>query len=92
MSEYIQIETELSDDGHTIYFYTNLPLTSETVEHYESPEDMEVGSPLAQAFTICTGIERLTIEGSEIAIIKSQDIDWFVIVEDVSAILKDFFL
>lgn len=92
MSEYIEIETELSDDGEEMYFYTNLKLTEGAAEIYESSGEMEEGSPVAQALSIIEGIARLQIEGDEIVITRQSDAPWHIIVADVSAALKDFFL
>jgi hypothetical protein len=92
MSEYIEIETELSDDGEEMLFYTNLTLTEGEAEQYDSPTAMEEGSPVAQALAVIEGIARLEIDGSEMAVIREQNAPWHVIVADVSAALKDFFL
>ena len=92
MSEYIEIETELSDDGQEMYFYTNLTLAEGEAEQYDSPAAMEEGSPVAQALALLAGIARLQIEGSEMIITREPDAPWHVIVADVSAALKDFFL
>ncbi len=92
MSEYIEIETELSDDGQRMVLYTNLTLTDQKQEIYASPNAMEEGSPLAQALSVIPGIAHLTIEGGDMTLIKDPDTDWYAIVADVSAAIKDFFL
>lgn len=92
MSEYIEIETELSDGGGEMYFYTNLTLADGEAEQYDSPTAMEEGSPVAQALAIIEGIARLQIDGQEMIITRESDAPWHVIVADVSAALKDFFL
>ena len=92
MSEYIEIETELSDDGDEMFFYTNLTLAEGKAEQYDSLAAMEEGSPVAQALAIVEGIARLEIEGREMVITREPDAPWHVIVADVSAALKDFFL
>ena len=92
MSEYIEIETELSDDGDEMFFFTNLTLAEGGVEQYDSPAVMEEGSPVAQALAVIEGIARLQIEGREMTITREPDAPWHVIVADVSAALKDFFL
>lgn len=92
MSEYIEIETELSDDSEEMYFFTNLTLSDGAAEQYESPAEMEEGSPVAQALALLEGIARLRIEGREMTITREPDYPWHVIVADVSAALKDFFL
>ncbi len=92
MSEYIEIETELSDDGQRMHFYTNLTLTDQDQETYHSLDEMEEGSPLAQALSVIPGIAHLTIAGSDMTLAKEPDTDWYAIVADVSAAVKDFFL
>jgi len=92
MSEYIEIETETGDDG-MILFHTNLPLTTEGREEiYESPEALDEGSPVAQALSVVSGIEALTMNGGELAVAAAANADWHTIVADVTAALKDFFL
>ncbi|MCA9962163.1 MAG: NifU N-terminal domain-containing protein [Chloroflexota bacterium] len=92
MSEYIEIDTELSDDGQRMHVYTNLTLGERAQESYASPAEMEEGSPLVQALAIIPGIVELTISGSDMLISKEDDADWYAIVADVSAAIKDFFL
>lgn len=91
MSEYIEIETEISDDNSELYVYTNLSL-SETEEIYHSIEEMEEGSPIAQALAGCDGIAVLEIDGGDMTIQRTDDAAWHAIVTDLSAMLKDFFL
>ncbi len=91
MSEYIEIETELSDDGEELYVYTNLSL-SEGEERYASIAEMEDGSPIAQALTGCDGIAALEIDGREMTIWRTEEAAWHAIVGDLSDMLKDFFL
>ena len=92
MSEYIEIETEMSDDGEEILIYTNLALTEGGVEEYDSVAEMEEGSPVAQALAVVAGIGRLRMEENELIVIPEPGADWHIIVEDISAALKDFFL
>ena len=92
MSEYIEIETELSDDGTEMYFYTNLQLSDQGVEEYQSMAEMEEGSPVAQALAVIEGINYLRLEDDEMAIKRDPTAPWHSIVADVSAALKDFFL
>jgi len=56
MSEYIEIETEPSEDGKKIVFYTNLRLAEGAAEQYDSRDSLERGSPVAQALTTIDGI------------------------------------
>ncbi len=92
MSEYIEIETEESDDGNVMHFYTNLKLAEEGVETYDSVTAMEEGSAIAQALSVIEGILYLRIEEGEMSITRDAMTPWHAIVGDVSAILKDFFL
>ncbi len=91
MSEYIEIEAELSDDGVQLYFYTNLQL-SESQETYTSKNEMEEGSPVAQALAVVEGIVALEINSQEIVVTLDPEISWHAVVEDTNASLKDFFL
>lgn len=92
MSEYIEIETEMSDDGSRMHFFTNLTLTEQDEEQYESAAEMEEGSPVAQALAVVPGIAALRLAGDEMTITRRPDAEWYSIVADVSAALKDFFL
>lgn len=92
MSEYIEIETEFGDDGRSLFIATNLALTDGIVESYESLADMEEGSPLAQALSVIEGIERLTLNGRTLTLIREPDAPWHHLVADITAALKDFFL
>lgn len=92
MSEYIEIETEASDDGKRIIVYTNLRLAEGDVENYNSRESLEEGSPVAHALAMIDGIARLRIEDSDLFITRDPDVEWHIIVEDISTALKDFFL
>jgi hypothetical protein len=92
MSEYIEIETEATDDPAVINFSTNLSLTDEGAEEYGSAEEMEEGTPLAQAISHVEGIQGLRIEGSNLAVTRDLETPWHIVVADVSAAIKDFFL
>ena len=92
MSEYIEIETEANDDGKRIIVYTNLRLAEGYVEDYNSRESLEEGSPVAQALAMIDGIAHLRIEDSDLIITREPDVEWHIIVEELSAALKDFFL
>jgi hypothetical protein len=92
MSEYIEIETESSDDDRVMYFYTNLRLAEDGGESYESVEMMEQGSPFAQALSVVEGIMQVHIEDSELALTRDPEVSWHAIVADVSAVIRDFFL
>ncbi len=92
MSEYIEIETELSDDGRFLTVYTNLRLNEGEVEQYDSAKAAEEGTPVAQALAVIEGICTLHIEGSDLTVQRDPDIPWHNIISDISAALKDFFL
>lgn len=92
MSEYIEIETEMSDDGRTMHISTNLRLAEGESEIYHSSEEMEEGSPVAQTLAVIEGIVVLRIEDTDLVITREPDADWHIIVADISAALKDFFL
>lgn len=92
MSEYIEIEAELSENGDSITFYTNLKLGEEDSEFYDSVEAMEEGSPVAQTLSAVDGILRLQIDGQEMVITRDLQVPYHAIVADVSNALKDFFL
>jgi hypothetical protein len=92
MSEYMEIETELSDDGRHLLIYSNLKLAEGDPESYASITEMEVGSPVAQALAMVVGIETLRIDGRDLTITRTPDSDWHIIVAEVSAALKEFFL
>jgi hypothetical protein len=92
MSEYIEIETEPSDDNRVMYFYTNLTLTDQQSEAYASLEEMEEGSPLAQALAVVEGLATMEIEGGDLSVTRSDEAEWHMIVRDITAVIKDFFL
>lgn len=92
MSEYIEIETEISDDGRTLTVYTNLRLNDGEAEKYHSNEEMEEGSPVAQALAVIEGIISLQIQDSDLTVRREPDTPWHIIISDISAALKDFFL
>lgn len=92
MSEYIEVEAELREGG-VILFETNLPLAGEEVpEAYRSPSEMEEGSPLAQALATVGGVLSLQISANSLLVQTEADADWHVVIADVTAVLKDFFL
>lgn len=92
MSEYIEIESELSDDGRSVTFYTNLPLTQGEVEQYNTLDEMVEGSPLAQALSVVDGLCTLRLEGDEMELTPDEELGVQTIINDITAVLKDFFL
>lgn len=91
MTEYIDIRPELTDDSAVMRLVTNLVLSDER-EVYESPEQGEEGSTLAQALFAIPGLVALTIETRDLLIWRSPDVEWHDLIEDVSDALRDFFL
>lgn len=92
MSEYIEITTEMSEDGAAVHFFTNLRLADQDEEIYASVPDMEEGSPLAQALAMIPGLARIHIRGDELTAWRAPEAAWHALVEDVTAVLKEFFL
>lgn len=93
MSEYISIEPEISEDGRTIIFQTNLSLTEPGErEVYASAAAMDEGSPVAQCLSVVGGMERLTLADDVLVVELEPDAVAHVIIADVAAALRDFFL
>lgn len=94
MSEYIEIETETTEDLHCMHLVTNVALTGvrQHVEHYGSTTEMEEGSPLAQALAYVEGIAELQFDDKTMTIVRDPDVPWHVIIADVTAAVKEFFL
>jgi hypothetical protein len=92
MSEYIEFSTEEGEDSDSIYILTNLPLTEGEIEEYDSQEAMELGSPVAQALAAVHGLHFIRLQNSEIYARRQPATDWYAIIEDITAVLKDFFL
>ena len=92
MSEYIELNADLSDDPLVGVIETNLKLAVDGDELYASAESLLEGSPVAQSLAGILGIAELIIEEHALIITRDPDVEWYAIVEDVSAALKDFFL
>ena len=92
MSEYMEIETETTDDPNVMRFLTNLTLCVEGKESYDSVEAMEEGSALAQALAFVEGITALELDGQDMLVTSDGDMPWHIIISEISAIVKDFFL
>ena len=93
MTEYIDIRAEPSDDPEMMVILTNLDLTSGgPPETYETPDEGESGSPVAQAIFTIPGIAWLRLEGRQASLRRMPDVEWHDLIEDVSDVLKDFFL
>ena len=92
MSEYMEIESEMTDNPAVMHIHTNLPLAVGNVEIYHSLEEMEEGSAVAQALSFIDGIERLKIDQHQLTVTRDPEVPWHIIVSEVTAVLKDFFL
>jgi hypothetical protein len=92
MSEYIEIMAESGDEPGTLQLSTNVRLTEGTAEQYDSPAALEEGSALAQALACVPGVRRLHLQGSEMAVWYDPEAPPHVIVADLSAAIRDFFL
>ena len=92
MSEYIEFETEETDNPNILIVETNIPLATEGVEEYDSAEAMLEGSPVAQAIGIIPGIEHILIDEHTLTITRDPFFEWYTITEDIRASLVDFFL
>ena len=92
MSEYIEFDFEITDDPLIGVIETNMVLAVDGAELYESAEALEDGPPVAQALAFVPGVRHLIIEKHTLTITSDEDVEWFAIVEDISAALRDFFL
>ncbi len=93
MSEYVTVETQITDNPHILLLLTNQRLAVDGEEVYSSYEEGDVGSPIAQMlFNGVRGIVALTISGSQITITRDPDVPWEAIIDDVRDALRDFFL
>ncbi len=92
MSEYISIEAEPTEELNTVLIHTNLTLAPDGIEVYPDLASGEIGSPLAQTIFAIEGILALTIDGSDMLIQHTDDLELFVLVDEIDAALKDFFL
>jgi hypothetical protein len=93
MSEYVTVETELTDHPDEIEIYTNQRLSRNAPEVYANRDSGSIGSPLAQTlFYAMPGILALTIHEDSLTITRDPGYTWEVIVDDVRDALRDFFL
>lgn len=92
MSEYIEIGTEETDDPDTLRLVTNIRLTDGEAQAYDSAESMALGAPLAQLLAAVPGIRRLRLEEHNLWLTREPEAEWYWLVEDVSSVLKEFFL
>jgi|GEM_PF-6241252 len=92
MSEYIEIRTESGEEPGMLILTTNVRLSEGTAERYESPEALEEGSPLAQALAWVPGIRRLQLREHELTVWYDPGVAQHVVIADLSAAIRDFFL
>ncbi len=92
MSEYIEVSAENTDDPTTMLVRTNLLLTDEGTEMYLTTQEMEEGSALAQAIAPIEGIVRLRIEENNVKMWRDLEVPWHLIISEITAALKEFFL
>ena len=93
MSEYVTVETQATDDPNVLVMLTNMTLTPEGDEVYNSFEDGDEGSPIAQMlFNGVRGILALTITTHSLLITRDPDVPWEEIADEVRDALRDFFL
>lgn len=92
MSEYIEFEVNEHDEDNVIELVYNILLAADGREIYQSAEQCEEGSPLAQALAIIPGIKHLMIDASTLTITRDDDTEWYAIIEDIRAAIVDFFL
>jgi hypothetical protein len=93
MSEYVTVEGRLTDDLNVLEIVTNQQLAVADDEHYQSFDEGDQGSPIAQMlFSGVQGIRALTIRGNILIITRDPEVPWEAIVDDVRDALRDFFL
>ena len=93
MSEYVTIDTRVTSNPDVIEIITNMTLTDGREEVYQSYEEGDQGSPIAQMlFNGVGGIAGLVITPNTLAIVREPDVSWEAIVDDVRDALRDFFL
>ena len=92
MSEYIEFEAELTADPAVMIISTNLVLAEGGEEEYDSPAAMELGSPLAQMLSPIDGLVKLKIAENELIVTGDEQIPWHIIVAEITATIREFFL
>ena len=92
MSEYIEIESESTDNPSVMIVHTNLALSVAGPERYVSVDSMEEGSAVAQALAMIEGIVTLQIAAHDLVVEYDDETPWHNIEAEISAALKDFFL
>ncbi len=92
MSEYIEIESEPTDEPNVMLLRTNLALAVGGLERYDSVSAMEEGSAVAQALAMIEGILSLQIETHNLLVEIDPFTPWHLVEAEIIAALKDFFL
>jgi hypothetical protein len=93
MSEYFSLTAELTDDTDVMEITTSETLTHEPEEIYRTPEEGQIGSPIAQTlFHAASGIQALSIIEDTLIVQRAPGIVWEVLIDDIRDALRDFFL
>ena len=93
MSEYVTVETQITDDPNRLEILTNQRLAVGEDEVYSDFASGDEGSPIAQMlFNGVRGIQALSITGSSLLITRDPDVPWEDIADEVRDALRDFFL
>lgn len=93
MSEYVTIEVEYTNNSAVADLFINQVLTRDEQETYASPDEGEVGSPIAQMlFTAVDGIEKLVITEDCLTITRDETVPWESIIDEVRDALRDWYL
>jgi hypothetical protein len=92
MSEYITVSAQSGDDPDLVQLITNLNLVPDGPESYASRDEGDSGSPLAQALFGIDGLAALDIDGGTLIVRRDPDVEWHMLIDEITAALKDFFL
>lgn len=93
MSEYVTVEVEYTQNPLVADLFINQSLTLQDEEAYQSSEEGEVGSPIAQMlFTAVDGIQALIITEDCLTITREETIPWESIIDEVRDALRDWYL
>lgn len=93
MSEYFTIEAEPTDNPDVMELITSETLTQAEEEVYNSPEEGEVGSTIAQmVFHAVDGIRALRIIDDTLIVTRDPEVPWEVMIDEIRDALRDFFL
>lgn len=93
MSEYITFEIIPGDEAGKLQIITNQTLTQDGEEIYNSPEEGDEGSPIAQMlFNGIDGLLALTLRETTLWVTHDPDIPLETIADEIRDALRDFFL